>query len=103
MAIESKRVYLDVNAEDFSTTVQELIKAQRDTYMADKAARKALVEAMRREVPVQAGQEIAGVHYTRWGQMQMSIGDKVAPKSAAKARPTLADWLAQQAALGQSS
>lgn len=91
-----ERTYLDVDAQGFNAETQELIASQRQTYLADKAAKAAVVAAIAAVTPVKDGEAITGYAYTRWGQMQLIISPKAAPKATAKPRRTLADYLAEQ-------
>lgn len=97
----TEKTYLDVNAQDFSEATQALIAAQRQTYLADKAAKALVVAAINAETPCKAGESVVGTTFTRWGQMQLIVGAKAEAKAKAKARPTLADYLAEQSAAGQ--
>lgn len=92
-----EKIYVDVNESDLDHELLALVAAQRRTYEADKAARKALIEAANRKYALPAGKVIVGQHYTRWGQMQFSIDDKPVAKAPAKARPDLTEYLASVA------
>ncbi len=88
--------YFDIDATDYSSSLQALVAAQRITYEADKTAKKALLEQLRREQAVRPDEEITGVFYSRWGQLQISVGKKSEAKANGKAkRPSLAEYLEQ--------
>jgi hypothetical protein len=97
----TERQYLDIFPSQLSDAANRLLEAQRRTYEADKQARKALLAQIQADTPLGNGVAILGVHFTRWGQMQVSIGERQAKASTAKYRPSLSDYLAQQAASGR--
>jgi hypothetical protein len=94
------REYVDVTAEDFSEAVQALLDEERAIYQLLKEAKAKTVAAAKAEVPMPLGREIASMAYTRWGQLQMIVQDKAAPKATQARNQTLAQFLAQQAASG---
>lgn len=92
--IETNNQYLDSNPQDFSQEVQDALAEERLAYEVLKEARakvKALVVA---ELDMPDGLEVKYTTFTRWGQWQVVVGDIVAPKSTAKPRQSLADYLA---------
>lgn len=98
---ELNREYIDVSGEDFSGRVQALLNEERAIYQLLKEAKAKTVEAVRVEVPVAVGREIASMAYTRWGQLQMIVQDKATPKASTTRNQTLAQFLAQQAQSGR--
>lgn len=101
-AQETNNQYLDAAPTDFSERVQALLATEREAYEILKEAKKAVLCAVKAEMQVPAGREVKHTAYTRWGQWQIVVGDKVAPVAKAGARQSLADYLAEQAAGGRS-
>jgi hypothetical protein len=99
---EQVNTYLDASPEDFSETVQGLLRQERAAYEVLKAAKAAVLVAIRAECPVGEGLEIKYTAYTRWGQWQIVVGETAQPK-AAKPRATLADYLAERGSQGRAS
>lgn len=100
--VETNNEYLDAKPEDFSATVQAALGEERAAYEVLKAAKAKVLAAVRGEMPVAEGREVKHTAYTRWGQWQVVVGDKVVPKAASNgARQSLADYLAQQAEAGR--
>lgn len=100
---ELNREYIDVSSDDFSPAVQALLEEERAIYQLLKEAKAKTVAAVKAEVPMPIGREVASMAYTRWGQLQMIVQDKAAPKSEGKRNATLADFLAKQANSGLRS
>lgn len=96
-----ERQYIDVSEAEVSPVVRELLRKQKEAYQADKLARAAVVEAMRSEYELPKGLDILAMHYTRWGQLQISVGAAQAAKPKANARPSLTAWLEAQEQSGQ--
>lgn len=94
------RQWLDVGADDFSAEVQALLEHEREIYNLLKAAKAETLAAIRQEVPLPQGKEIVSMAYTRWGQLQIVVDDKAAPKAPSAVRASLADFIAAQAASG---
>lgn len=100
--VETNNEYLDAKAEDFSATVQAALGEERAAYEVLQAAKAKVLQAVVAEMPMPAGREVKRTAYTRWGQWQVVVGDKVAPKAASNGtRQSLADYLAQQAEAGR--
>ncbi len=93
---ETKRDFVDCNASQFSSEVQDLLVQDRAIYEEQKANRKVIVAKLNAELDLPDGKVVTGIAFTRWGQMQLVIGDKVQPKPAAKPRMSLADYLDRQ-------
>lgn len=95
--------YFDINATEYSEHVRALIVAQKRTYEADRDAKRSLLAQLRKEINLGADYDITGVFYTRWGQLQISVGKMVdkAVVTASK-RPTLSQFLANAKTNGQS-
>ncbi len=100
--VETNNEYLDASVEDFSANVARLIEDERAAYEILKAAKAKVVEAVRAEMPVAEGREVKTTAYTRWGQWQIVLGDKVVAKAASGARRSLADYLAAQGSNGHA-
>jgi hypothetical protein len=94
--------YLNAKGEDFSADVQTLLKIERDCYEQLKQAKAMVLDQVKAELDVGNGREIKATAYTRWGQWQIVIGDKVQPKPAAQQRETLAQYRARMAGEGRS-
>ncbi len=93
---EVKRDYVDCNPEQFSPLVQTKLERDRELYQQQKLLRKDIVEILNQDLDLPDGKVVTGIAFTRWGQMQLVIGDKVQPKPAAKPRMSLADYLDRQ-------
>ena len=98
--VDTNNEYLDANASDFSDNVQALLADERKAYDELKARKALVLAAVIAELPVVAGREVKRTAYTAWGQWQIIIGDKVAPKVVAGPRKTLAQYQAEQDAAG---
>lgn len=95
--------YVNISPEDFSETVQELVAIERQMYQAMKAHKAKVLAAVREEVQgLPLTREIKQTTYTRWGQWQLVIGDRVAPKATSNGRQSLAEFLASQQASGRA-
>jgi hypothetical protein len=90
--LERNAEWINVAADDFSPAVQDMLNEERK-----------ILAAVKQETPVEKGREITGLGYTRWGQLQMTVQDTVAAKPQAGRNKTLAEYLAERAASGQSS
>jgi hypothetical protein len=95
------RTYLDVDVSILSQEAQVRLAHQRQTYLADKAAKAAVLVQIQQDFPLDNGQAIVGAHYNRWGQFQVIIDTPTVAKPKASARPTLAAYMAAQAAQGR--
>lgn len=97
-----EKTYLDFNVADMNAAIQSAAAEQRKTYLADKAARKVLVDAINEGYDF--GDLICtGVTYTRWGQAQLILSPPKAAKPVAKVRPSLESFLANAKANGRSA
>jgi hypothetical protein len=93
--------YVNISPEDFSVEVQALVETERKMYQAMKAHKLLVLAAVREEVAgLPLTREIKQTTYTRWGQWQLVIGDRVAPKATSNGRQSLAEFLANQQASG---
>ena len=99
---ETNNEYLDAAPDQFSDAVQAALADERQIYDLLKAQKAKVLGLIRAEMPMPEGREVKFTAYTRWGQWQIVVGDKVAPKAQASGRASLADWLAQQASAGQA-
>ena len=100
--VDTSNEYLDARAEDFSSLVQQLLADERAAYEILKAAKAAVLEAVKAEMFVPEGREVKRTAYTGWGQWQIVVGDKVAPQAKEGGRKTLAEYMAEQASAGRS-
>lgn len=100
--VETNNMYLDADPTEYSATVQALLADERAAYEVLKECKAKVLAAVRAETSVEGWREVKGTCYTRWGQWQVIIGDKVAPKATSQ-RKTLADYMAAQAASGRSA
>lgn len=100
---ERNAEYVNVSAEEFSEAVQTLLSEEREIYQLLKAQKAKVLTAVRAEMPVHEGREITAMGYTRWGQLQMTVQDKVVEAAAPKRNKTLAEYLAERAAAGVAS
>ena len=99
--VDTNNEYLDAKPEDFSATVQALLADERKAYDELKARKALVLAAVIAEMPVAAGREVKRTAYTAWGQWQIIVGDKVAPKAASNTqRMSLAEYRAAQEAQG---
>jgi hypothetical protein len=100
---ESNVEYLNASADDFSAKVVELLKTEREIYDMLKQAKAEVLAQVRAEMSCEAGREVKGTTYTRWGQWQIVIGDKATPKAQPTQRKSLADYRREQEASGDRS
>lgn len=96
----SEKRYLDVNAQDFGSDVIALVEQQREIYTREKAIKAQIVAALNAQVAL-GSDEVVGVCWTRWGQMQAIVAQRTAPKIA-KVKQSLADYRAEQEANGHA-
>lgn len=102
MTEKTKAQYLDANPAELGDELQALVSTQRVTYDADKVAKQAICAHLNAHLELPEGKAVVGVTFTRWGQFQIIVADKPASKeSSAKARPTLAAFLAAKQANGE--
>lgn len=100
--VETNNEYLDASADQFSDTVQTLLKEEREIYDMLKAQKAKVLVAVKAELPMPAGREVKRAAYTAWGQWQIIIGDVVQAKATGgTARQSLAEYIATQASAGR--
>jgi hypothetical protein len=99
--VDTNNEYLDAAPEMFSAAIQAMVEEERQIYELLKAQKAKLLAAIQAEMPVAAGREVKRTAYTAWGQWQIVVGDKIAPK-ANSAKRSLAEYLASQGANGHA-
>ena len=102
-AKDTNNEYLDASPDDFSEAVQSALAEEREIYSLLKAQKAKVLAMVQAEMRVADGREVKHTAYTRWGQWQIVVGDKVEVKAPSTTRKTLADYLAAQGAGGHNA
>ena len=95
MAKQENIKYLDAEATTFSKATQALLKEERKLYDELKSFKLKVTESMAKDMAktLKAHEALLAHSYTRWGQLQVHIGEATKANGKVSKRMTLSEYL----------